>query len=462
MQGSIERKLLNMFFLAMALTLGIVSVVSYLSSDSEKLAQGKQLNSEMASLGLRLIDSEMDDLDVITSAYAQWDATYDYINQPSTSFIRDNFSQDVLNTIEVSGVMIERLDGQVLYSISKNSIDDDKELWHFIQKNMPILTDFNQRGALFFKGRLYMLASLPVTDNTATSSANGRIVMIKAIDSSVTGYISSVLDMDFSVVPVLTDNKLFLMSGIGPWKLEAVNYHIQDQSMIGSYQMLSLEEGNLPSIVALRTEYRTQSLSQLIIEWSPSFFAMMLLPSIMTYLLRRHITKPMTELVNWLNQVDGSTLAEELRPFKHVDKGEIGQLSTKFSEIYNNLYQEHQFSQLLLYSISDCIFTVDHMGCVDYCNPAASEWLNIKAGSIYGQSFELLIDNLSEDTSSPAHWLHRALHCGSEYSGISLIRKLGCSQGTEWMEIQVSPMIKSEEEQPGAIIILRPKNDYKG
>jgi PAS domain S-box-containing protein len=192
----------------------------------------------------------------------------------------------------------------------------------------------------------------------------------------------------------------------------------------------------------------------------PFILALLILPLIMITLLRKTITEPTRELIRWLNQVDGSQLAEELKPFKHAEKGEIGELSHQFSSIYNNLYQQHQFSQILLYSISDFIFTVDHEGNIDYCNPAATEWLKVNATQLYGQSFEFLIANLSEDTPSPANWLYRAIHCASEYSGISRIRKFGDETQSEWMEIQVSPMIKSDDEPIGALVILRPKPNY--
>ena len=93
----------------------------------------------------------------------------------------------------------------------------------------------------------------------------------------------------------------------------------------------------------------------------------------MLAILRQYVSTPIHNLIEWLNEIGEKKMSEDLTPFSQSDYGEIGVLSKRFEDVYNTLYEQHQFSQLLLYSISDFIFTVDSNGGTDYCNPAAAE-----------------------------------------------------------------------------------------
>ncbi|MDA0150252.1 CHASE4 domain-containing protein [Vibrio sp. LaRot3] len=460
MQGSIERRLLLLFIVAMIITLSLVSVFSLMVARSEGLRDEKEYNLEQAALGISLVKFQVSHLATLAKDYSQWDSTYQFVQSPTDLYKEQHLDLDSLIVTGIHGAMIQRSDDEILYGVSQLANNENAQLWEMFSSVPDYGLERFETGVLYFNSKLYLYVSSPITDNSGDLKANGRLVMLKALNASLTSEISHILRREFTMHSSATDNSVFVLTGQDKWQLKAASTTQQGNELIGYYQIVHDKEGILPIDVSVKTHYENDGVLELIYEWLPSLVALMVLPLVMTFLLRKHITRPIKELINWLNQVDGSMLAEELKPFKHADNGEIGHLSEKFSSIYNNLYQEHQFSQLLLYSISDFIFTVDHQGKIDYCNPAATEWLNVSANILYGQSFELLFDNLSEDTPCPSNWLYRAIECGSEYSGISLIRKFSSRDKSEWLEIQVSPMIRSEEEQAGAMIILRAKPDY--
>ena len=100
-------------------------------------------------------------------------------------------------------------------------------------------------------------------------------------------------------------------------------------------------------------------------------------------------------------------------------------------------------------------FTVDSKGKINYCNPAAAEWLRIDSKELYCQDFELLFASVDENSPSVANWLYRALETLSEFSGQVNIRKLSEPNKTFLVEVQVSPILYRDTEQKGAMIILR-------
>jgi PAS domain-containing protein len=241
------------------------------------------------------------------------------------------------------------------------------------------------------------------------------------------------------------------------WRVEKSEVIFDDDLIKGTYSLFLSDELTLPVLAEIQIARERFHMSSLWRWLVPQIFLLALLTFFLLMLLRATITRPIKGLVAWLNQVNGSQLAEDLRPYSYSQYGEIGVLSDKFSEIYNNLYQQHQFSQLLLYSISDFIFTVDAQGKIDYCNPAAAEWLKIDSKELYKQDFELLFASVDEDAPSVANWLYRALETYSEFSGQLNIRKLSEPNKTYFLEIQVSPILYNDTEQKGAMIILRLK-----
>ncbi|MFM2587994.1 CHASE4 domain-containing protein [Vibrio sp. TBV020] len=460
MLGSTEKRLVVIFFAVTTIILGVISAVSLFKERHEAQLQAQEANQDVAILGLRLLSNQLDELGISVRDYAKWDATYDFVSSRNQDFVDENFSIRAIEEQHLTAVALLNGKNEVILRNGKITGYETIPLESHLQQVNIELDDVLFKGVLFHNENTYLFASSPIQNTLGTSSPNGRLIFFKHVSKRVETNISELIGHKVSALSISDKTQFFVFSAKDLWEIDTITQTTSDSVIKGEYQIGQKGHPRLPIIISASTANHKQGWKHLAIHLMPSVAALFIMPVLMILLLRRYITSPIQELIRWLNQVDGSQLAEELKPFKHAGNGEVGELSEKFSSIYNNLYQQHQFSQLLLYSISDVIFTVDHQGNIDYCNPAATEWLNIGATQLYGQSFEFLIANMSEDTPSPANWLYRAIHNASEYSGISKIRKFGEMTGWEWMEVQVSPMIKADDEPAGALIVLRSKPDY--
>lgn len=460
MLGSTEKRLLVIFLAVTTLVIGAISIASYYMERHEHTVRQFQDNERKSVLGLRMLGYQLDQLSIITHDYAFWDETYQYIEGRNEPFFEENFDVQLLDTLHLSGVAVLNRAHEVLATSSNIPGFDDISFPAHLDDVTHDVTDIPYQGIMFHNSSVFLFASAPIKSTNLNLAPNGRILFFKKINSKTTTRISDLMDADLRVVAMNDTSQFFTFIAQTGWQMFTEQQVIEQGSIHGTYAIAQRERETLPFKIHVNTRIVQLTWTESLLHSIGPISAILISPILMIFLLRKYITRPLQELIRWLNQVDGSQLAEELKPFKHAGNGEVGELSEKFSSIYNNLYQQHQFSQLLLYSISDVIFTVDHFGNIDYCNPAATEWLNVSANQLYGQSFEFLISNMSEDTPSPANWLYRAIHSASEYSGISLIRKFGESSQEQWMEVQVSPMIKADDEPPGALIVLRPKSDY--
>ena len=454
---SIEKRLVIIFVFAMALMFGIMTSISMYAGHNEKKEQEEKLVDKFLFIGLNLLGSRVDSVAEMAKDYGYWDETFDFINTPNRNFVENSMDSDSIKTSSLNGVIIHNNVGKALYRISTYDYITDSQLWSLFTDINGIEKDVVQRGVVFLQGRILVYVSHPVSDNSGLMASNGRITLLREMTQRTLDEISSDLGESFNLINMLQPDSVEKMAFGTKWRVEKSEIIYTDKAIEATYSIFFSDQSRLPILAELtieRSPYTIASQWRLLI---PELILLIVLSGVLVVVLRATVTKPITRLIEWLNQVNGSELAEDLRPYEYAQYGEISVLSNKFSEIYNNLYQQHQFSQLLLYSISDFIFTVDSKGKVDYCNPAAAEWLRIDSKEVYCQDFELLFASVDENAPSVANWLYRALETLSEFSGQVNIRKLSEPNKTFLVEVQVSPILYRDTEQKGAMIILRLK-----
>jgi sensor domain CHASE-containing protein len=454
---SIERRLVLIFVFAMALTFAVMTSLSLFAGFQERIETEEKRVEKSMSVALNLLGNQIDDIEHLAKDYAYWDEMYNFIDEPKLEFVKSSLDMDSIDVADLNGLIVHDRSGEALYRISTYDFITDSQLWGEFDDGTILKGKQVQRGSIFLKGRILAFVSHEVSDNSGSRVSNGRITVFREIDQRMMDQISRGVGEAFNLVNMSQPDAITTIVYRDVWRVEKSEVIFDDDLIKGTYSLFLSDELTLPVLAEIQIARERFHMSSLWRWLVPQIFLLALLTFFLLMLLRATITRPIKGLVAWLNQVNGSQLAEDLRPYSYSQYGEIGVLSDKFSEIYNNLYQQHQFSQLLLYSISDFIFTVDAQGKIDYCNPAAAEWLKIDSKELYKQDFELLFASVDEDAPSVANWLYRALETYSEFSGQLNIRKLSEPNKTYFLEIQVSPILYNDTEQKGAMIILRLK-----
>lgn|GEM_PF-3751216 len=456
---SIEKRLIMIFILAMLLTFSVMTAISiYVGVKESELNDSKQVEKYL-TIGLNLLKSQIDEVAVLAKDYGEWDETYRFIESPNLDFIQGSMDLDSLDSANIDAVVIQDLEENVLHRLSSYDYSTEQALWNDLAFDISESPDKVERGAIFLQGRILVYVSNPTSDNSGKASTNGRITLMREMNQRTLELISELLGESFNIVNMTQPDSVKQVPFGSSWRVENSEITFSDDKAKGVFSLFISGEVSLPLLVEIEVDKQEHQWSSVWRWLIPEIIMLIILTFSLLAILRATITNPMVRLIEWLNQVNGSQFAEDLKPFQHKQYNEIGVLSRKFSEIYNNLYQQHQFSQLLLYSISDFIFTVDSRGRVDYCNPAAAEWLKIDSRQVYEQDFELLLASVDENAPSVSNWLYRALETYSEYSGQVLVRKLSEPDRTYLVDVQVSPILNNDSEHKGAMIILRPKQE---
>ncbi|WP_117234883.1 CHASE4 domain-containing protein [Vibrio maerlii] len=455
-KNSIENRLTFLFMLVMFGLFGITSSISIYFGEVSKSQNDSEYSDKLMHVSFALIRGFRNQVRVLTRDYAEWDETYHYVLTDDAEFTQQQLGAAALESGEVDGVAIHSPVYGLMYSESTLQYLDNKSLWALFDDFSSADVSVPLRGLVFDKSRAYIYTSMPVTGNGASKESVGRITFIKQITHALSEQISASIQEEFRIVNNLDTHTSSRFDIHDKWRYERLNMSFEHEHLVATYQMTHGEDQVLPLHIEVKMKRLDTSNDRYWPQLVPQFIIMAILGGMLLLILRRRVTNPIKQLIEWLNQIGNLNMSEDLKPFERADYGEIGVLSKRFEEIYNDLYEQHQFSQILLYSISDFIFTVDSAGRVDYCNPAAAEWLKIDARSVEHQEFELLLSCLDDDLPSVSNWLYRALHTYSEYSGEANIRIISQPDCVFKMQVQVSPMLQAEEGQKGAMIILRP------
>ena len=353
---SIEKRLVIIFVFAMTLMFGIMTSISMYAAHNEKKEQEEKLVGKYLFIGLNLLGARVDSVAEMAKDYGYWNETFDFINTPNRNFVENSLDSDSIKTRSLNGVIIHNNAGKALYRISSYDYITDSQLWSLFTDINSIESGVVQRGVVFLQGRILVYVSQPVSDNSGSMLSNGRITLLREMTQRTLDEISSDLGESFSLINMHQSDAIERMVFGTDWRVEKSEILYTEKTLEATYSIFFSDQSRLPILAELVIERSPFSIAS---QWRlliPEFILLIVLSGVLVVVLRATVTKPIKRLIAWLNQVNGSELAEDLRPYEYSQYGEISVLSNKFSEIYNNLYQQHQFSQLLLYSISDFIF----------------------------------------------------------------------------------------------------------
>ncbi|USD67130.1 PAS domain-containing protein [Vibrio sp. SCSIO 43136] len=172
----------------------------------------------------------------------------------------------------------------------------------------------------------------------------------------------------------------------------------------------------------------------------------------LVYVYSQVVIRPLNALDEWLDSAESGQ--RELTVREHAPECIFGPIGKKFHQTYDALHQQQLFSQVLLYSISDMIITVDKEGRIDYANPAALEWLGMELSMVNGQFLELIFDT-RPSKEHLSQWVHLALEETREFQQDCRLSRISERDDFIEVNIQVNPLHFLSEGNRGAMVIIR-------
>ena len=137
----------------------------------------------------RALAQEIDSLDSMTSDYASWDDTYDFVVTRAPEFLKAGLPDD--ERLRVDALAIVGAAGQIVFAYG---FDRDRHQRTPLPASLttalntrPSLvhhgqTDAHRAGVLVADGETWLLASRPITTSQATGPIRGAFIMVRRLD----------------------------------------------------------------------------------------------------------------------------------------------------------------------------------------------------------------------------------------------------------------------------------------
>ncbi len=201
---TLRRKTVLIVSLALLGLIGVLEAASasVLLNDFAALeANSARRNVDRA---VNALNVDLAGLDTATRDYAFWDLMYDYAESHDQAFIEQNLSDDALQSLNISLVVIGDQQGSVLYS--RHSIAD-RAIPDVILRQLAANGILNRSISIYGSGFTgvvstpdgpLLLAAEPILPNSGGSSPRGTLVMARYLDAAQVARLSKTAQLNLA------------------------------------------------------------------------------------------------------------------------------------------------------------------------------------------------------------------------------------------------------------------------
>src|SRR5215467_8089191 len=230
---TIRRKIL----LFSALALGAFLAAVYLVSRFALLNGFARLESESARDSIYHLQNglknEQSQLEIIARDYAQWDRTYDYMQNHDPEYARTELTSDTFKIIHISLFALFDAAGRlVLYKNVgdwRPGANDFERIAEVERRGQGASTrNLSLNGILDLDGKLFLLAYQPVLTSRGAGESRGTLVMGREFDEAVISSLTR--SVGFSVWLEPADNLSIIGNRGIAWTDGVNSAHLENES----------------------------------------------------------------------------------------------------------------------------------------------------------------------------------------------------------------------------------------
>ena len=169
--------------------------------------EAEQYRQELKRV-VAVIEQDSQGLSTTLTDYAAWDASFGFISNQDPAFIEENFTPESLSNLRVDAVLVLNLAEQALAALQLTA----GEIVPMAPQTLLALTeqvrklgtsgpkDRNER-VFWLDGKAILMAFAGVTDTDRSQPANGRILMLRALDSAYLERVRLLTGVSFTLQP---------------------------------------------------------------------------------------------------------------------------------------------------------------------------------------------------------------------------------------------------------------------
>lgn len=445
--ASISGRLSRIFIVAMVCSFVLIAMGGYYAAMTQKKESELARFQLTKSIAGNLLQQEFEQLQLLAKHKTQVSKNAlqqsGGISTVSLHFEKESRNANRVLAIAVFGGMNERLQLR-----AHRAFDLEQNEW------LTILENKQSGGVIVDEENVYIYVRHKSDTDIYSPRLDVQTVLITKLSDAALFDMSNLLESDVSLLFSKQNDSNTVYPYDSTWRWETL---VTNNGLSGTSGVVSIHtdaSDTLPIQIAFALDGDSSILWGFLGWLMPLVVVQVILTIVIVEVLKRNITTPISELLSWLKSADIDNSSKQLAPFKFTQNSELKQLGEQFYRVYDGLYEQHLFSQILLYSISDIIVTVDAHGRIDYCNPAGVEWFGFSEQQIQGQFLELIMSSYPSKEHL-SNWVHCALEFGKEHHGVATISRLSNPIATCNVNIQVNPLIQNNIADKGAMVILR-------
>ncbi len=134
---------------------------------------------------------------------AAWDDSYRFIENPTREYILTNYSLDSLKNLNIDGVAIVNLAGEVLEAFERTDVGakplSPLQLQSFLLSSAALQHYGSSTYLSWFGSRPVLVVSAPITDTFGLLASNGQLYMLRYLDGFYLQQIQEVTSVPFQI-----------------------------------------------------------------------------------------------------------------------------------------------------------------------------------------------------------------------------------------------------------------------
>lgn len=333
--------LVALAFFAVALGIGIQGTFSRSFHELEMQTVSKsaeRLQRSIELFGERIEKNNRD--------YANWDDTYDFVDNPNQSYIDTNFGQSVFSNLELSGMLIFHRGGRLVAGKTCAEdhvpVDVDPATWTdlfgpYVAK-ASLTESSSVRGLIRTPQGLALFSCLPILRNDATGDPRGAMVMLSNVDANFIQKLRALTVLDLSIRILDPNTESDLERRLRSHR-DSIPLHETTEEQL-TYHLLLRDVSDHPVLIiscTLKRDIHRQARNTTWLSFLAIFSIGLFCTAMVIWIVRVQVIRPLEALhaaVNRIGRLGDSSVRVNV---KGVD--EIASLGTEINHMLDALAQ---------------------------------------------------------------------------------------------------------------------------
>jgi PAS domain S-box-containing protein len=362
---------------------GFIVYSSVILQQSYKNIEIKELHENLGQVG-SAIEYGLSDLDSTLRDWAEWDETYDFVENNNSAYIDENLNKDTYETLDLNFIILFNTSGGRVFAEGYNKTTDhlepiSPELMDTIVRDRPLFgfpspgTSSSVKGLLFVGRQPVLVAAQPVLKSNGEGRAAGIMVIGRNIDniqleriSRITGTSVAVIDpVTMQRDPVLRPIKTQLDAGIPD-----VIYPVSPNTIIGyvSFEELNVTPENYYIEVTEPRVIYQSGISTVLSFLFIVIVAMIAFGALGLFLIDRMVLSRISTITNDIGAIGSGD--DNNRICEVSGNDELTQLSVEINRMLEQLSRARLRYKSIVEGLTEFICRFDTNGMVTFMNPA--------------------------------------------------------------------------------------------